>query len=170
MQLPQLLEAELLARGQASQSGAGTISLTDATRNQLDLAYASLDSMSCAMEELRLSLPGLANLANQSFQVIEDWAKALSSRITYLLEQIGPLEFDPQAGEAMIRSTKPSQLPHGTVYYEFLLKSASGNSVTLKRYEAKAGQPGRHAVTMQLTHEVLVRLVQDMLDTLPATP
>lgn len=167
MQLPQLLEAELLARGQASQGGAGTISLTDATGNQLDLAYASLDSMSCAMEELRLSLPGLAN---QSFQVIEDWAKALSSRITYLLEQIGPLEFDPQAGEAMIRSTKPSQLPHGTVYYEFLLKSASGNSVTLKRYEAKAGQPGRHAVTMKLTHEVLVRLVQDMLDTLPATP
>lgn len=167
MQLPQLLEAELQQRVQAGTAGPGSLTLTDASGNQLELTYASLDSMSCALEELRLSIPGLAN---QPFQVIEDWAKALSRKITYLLEQIGPLEFDPQEGEAMIRSTQPSKLPQGTVYYEFLLKSASGNSVTLKRYEAKAGQPGRQSVTMQLTHEVLVRLVQDMLDTLPAIP
>lgn len=167
MHLPQLLETELQARGQSAQKGAGSISLADNAGNQLELTYASLDSMSCGLEELRLSIPGLAN---QPFQLIEDWAKALSNKITYLLEQIGPLEFDPQAGEAMIRSIQPSQLPHGTVYYEFLLKSAAGNSVSLKRYEAKAGQPGRQPVTMHLTHEVLVRLVQDMLDTLPATP
>jgi hypothetical protein len=164
MDLALALEQELLRRGQSGPVGAGSITLTDPVGNQLDVLYASLDSMSCAVDELQLILPGAAGLP---FAELRKWAEALSKRITYLLEQIGPLEFDSQANEALIRSTSPSQLPHGAVYYEFLLKTRGTRTITLNRFRANAGQPGRQPVPMQLTHEVLVRLVKDLLETFP---
>jgi len=167
MSLPNQLEHELQQRGRNPTPGPLTISLRDAQGNQLEVRLASLDSLGCAVEELTLTLPALAQ---QSSQNIQQWAQALCQKITYLLEQIGPLEFDPLTGEALIRSTKPSQLPQGTQYYEFQLKPQSHQSVTLQRYRAVAGQPGRQPVPMQLTHEVLVKLVQDLLDTAPLTP
>ncbi|WP_296461659.1 hypothetical protein, partial [Rubinisphaera sp.] len=111
-----------------------------------------------------LTLPRLQNGTNDA---IKRWADDLSRRITYLLEQIGPIEFDDQAGSAMIRSNQPTQLPSGAVYYEFVLQSASKNAVTINRFEIVKGQPGRKRVTLQLTHEVLVKLVNDLLDTCP---
>ena len=167
MSLPQLLEQELQRLGQSRSTGSGTIQLRDGQGNELEIEYASLDSMSGAVEELRLTIPALTNI---SFTLLQKWAEGLSRRITYLLEQIGPLEYDAQAGEALIRSTPPGQLPQGAVYYEFLLKTSSRQSITLNRFRATAGQPGRQRVPMMLTHEVLVRLVRDLLDTLPATP
>ena len=167
MLLPQQLEHELQQRGRVPTPGPQTLSLRDANQNQLDLQLAALDSLSCAVDELTLTLPALAQQSNQT---IQHWAQALSQKITYLLEQLGPLEFDPLTGEALIRSTRPSQLPSGTQYYEFQLKPRTQHSVTLKRYRAIAGQPGRQPVPMQLTHEVLIKLVQDLLDTAPLTP
>ncbi len=167
MSLPQQLEQELQQRAGRGPSGPVTIALTDLQGNQLEVQFQSLDSLGCAVHELSLTIPGLQGL---TFDRLQSWATALSRKITYLLEQIGPLEFDSQANEALIRSTHPGQLPQGTVYYEFLLKPQAGRSLMLKRYQATAGQPGRQAVSMQLTHEVLIRLVSDLLDTAPAPP
>ena len=107
-------------------------------------------------------------LSSQSaaFSALETWARNLSKRITYLLEQIGPLELDPAAGEVLIRSTPPDQLPDGAQYYEIIL-SQKGGTFLLNRFRSVKGTPGRSPVDIQVTHEVLHKLVDDLEDTIP---
>lgn len=145
-----------------------TVSVSDSTGNLIAVDFTAIDSLSCSFTELRLSLPSLSNVA---FDVIKKWAEQLSQRITYLLENIAPLEFDEDAGEAIIRSTPPSQLPNGTQYYEIMLRTHSAGQFSLKRYRSTKGQPGRDTVDIFVTHEVLLKLTDDLLDTIPqSTP
>ena len=123
-----------------------------------------VDSLSCAFRELTLEVPGLQTAP---FTTLETWARNLSQRITYLLEQIGPLELDPNAGQVLIRSTPPDQLPDGTQYYEIMLSQNAGAFV-LKRYKAIKGTPGRTQVDLQVTHEVLYKLVDDLEASAPS--
>lgn len=135
--------------------------------NQVDIAidFSSVDRMSCAVRELRLSVPSMQNAV---FDALRQWAEMLCRRVTYLLENIGPLELDPAAGEVLVRSTPPGQQGPAKRYYEILLKSHSNGHFTLRRYESVQGRPGRVQVDMQLTHEVLEKLLNDLLDTIPA--
>lgn len=141
-----------------------TISVSDHAGNVIAVDFTAIDSLSCSFTELRLSLPSLCNVA---FDVIKKWAEQLSQRITYLLENIAPLEFDEDAGEALIRSTPPSQLPSGTQYYEIMLKTHAAGQFSLTRYRSTKGQPGRDAVEICITHEVLIKLADDLIDTMP---
>lgn len=102
-----------------------------------------------------------------AFDALKKWAENLSQRINYLLENIGPLEYDPTAGQVLIRSTPPDQLPDGTQYYEIVLSSQSGGNFSLRRYKSVKGQPGRDAVEITITHEVLLKLADDLVDTVP---
>jgi hypothetical protein len=129
----------------------------------LRIDFTVVDSLSCAFRELALDVPALQSAA---FSALESWAKNLSTRITYLLEQIGPLELDPTAGEVLIRSTPPDQLPDGAQYYEIML-SQQGGTFLLKRFRSVKGTPGRSLVDIQVTHEVLYKLVDDLEDTIP---
>jgi len=152
--------------GYASTS---TKTVTLAGPNQIHVAidFTAVDSMSCSLAELRVLVP---SLAGAGFKVVKEWAKALSSRITYLLEHVGPLEFSPDQGQVLIRSTPPDQQSAVTQFYEILLQSHSGGKFTLRRYRAEKGTPGRKAVDMQLTHEVLQKLVNDLVETIPQSP
>jgi hypothetical protein len=147
--------------------GWGVLSLTDPSGLQLQVELTAVDSMSCCFAELRLFVPALQQAA---FDVLRDWADALSKRITYLLEQIGPLEYDPAAGQVLIRSVAPDQLPDGSQYYEIVLSSKSGGNFSLRRYRSTKGQPGRAPVDVTVTHEVLLKLADDLVDTAPQTP
>ena len=133
----------------------------------LEIDLLTVDSIGCSFDQMALVVPGMSGAA---FDALKAWAQGLSQRITYLLEQIGPLEFDEPAGEVLIRSTPPSQLPSGTQYYEILLQSQGGGRFTLRRYESVKGQPGRQPAPLTLTHEVLLKLVDDLVDTIPGTP
>ena len=64
-------------------------------------------------------------------------------------------------------STPPSQLPTGTQYFEIILSSKSSGTFSLKRYRSTKGQPGRDAVEITVTHEVLLKLTDDLIATLP---
>lgn len=131
---------------------------------EVQLDFLVVDRLSCALRELRLNVPSLANAPAET---LSDWAKALCARITYLLEGIGPLEFEPEAGSILIRSTEPTGDAGKKLFYEVLLQSQSGGSFSLKRFESIKGQPGRSPVDLHLTHEVLGRLVDDLVDTIP---
>ena len=144
-----------------------TVSITEAGGLTLTVEFTAVDSMSCSFMEIALFVPTLQNAA---FDALKTWAKELSKRITYLLENIGPLEFDPDAGEVLIRSTPPSQLANGTQYFEVILSSQSSGTFTLRRYRSVKGQPGRDPVEMTVTHEVLLKLTDDLLATIPSVP
>lgn len=149
-------------RGHSSQNPA-PVTLHNPAGMSLRIDFTIVDSLSCAFRELALDVPALNGAAFATFQV---WARNLSQRITYLLEQIGPLEFDPNAGQVLIRSTPPDQLPDGAQFYEIML-SQQGGSFVLRRYRSVKGTPGRTAVDIQVTHEVLYKLVDDLEDTIP---
>jgi len=146
-----------------SSSSPSPITLHNAAGLTLRIDFTVVDSLSCAFREMTLEVPGLQSAA---FSTLETWAKNLSQRITYLLEQIAPLELDPTAGEVLIRSTPPDQLPDGTQYYEIMLSQNAGAFV-LKRYKSIKGTPGRSQVDLQVTHEVLFKLVDDLEATAP---
>ena len=168
--LTQDLTAELQTLSGLSVSTPQTVSLTTADpRNasdtmEMQLDFLEVDRLSCALRELRLNIP---SMSQASPDLLKEWAEALCRRITYLLENMAPVEFAPDAGQVLIRSTTPSQQPAKRLFYEVLLHTNTGGSFSLKRYESVKGQPGRTAVDLQLTHEVLLRLVRDLVETIP---
>lgn len=134
----------------------------DGIRLTVDLT--AVDSMSCSFREIRLRVPALVGAETY---VLKQWAENLCQRVTYLLENIGPLEVDPENGQVLVRSTPPDQQPDGTMFYEVLLQSHSSGNFSLRRYSAVKGLPGRQQVDIQATHEVLQKLVTDLVETIP---
>ncbi|GAB4152010.1 MAG: hypothetical protein Tsb009_27680 [Planctomycetaceae bacterium] len=132
----------------------------------VEIDFVAVDSMSCSVSELRVNVP---NLVNADFDTLKKWAADLCQRITYLLEQIGPLEYSPDSGEVLIRSTPPDQQSGVTKFYEVILQSHQQGQFSLRRYESQKGQPGRTAVDIQATHETLHKLVNDLVDTIPGS-
>jgi hypothetical protein len=164
MSLAARLDAELQARSGFAGPPCCTVSLADPQGIVLEVDLAAVDRLGCALRELRLAVPALHGAG---VDVLERWAQALSQRVTYLLEDLGPIEIDRQAGQVLVRSTPPHRAPDGTAYYEIRLTSDTSGRFVLRRHHAVKGQPGRTQVDFLLTHEVLLRLVQDLLDTIP---
>lgn len=162
------LELQKLSGLSVSTPQSSTLTTAD-PRNPSDtmevrLDFLEVDRMSCALQELRLNVPSMSGATPV---LLKQWADALCQRITYLLENMGPLEFEPDAGQVLIRSVTPSQTTGKRLFYEVMLHSNSGGSFSLKRYESIKGQPGRTVVRLHLTHEVLSRLIDDLLETIP---
>ncbi len=136
------------------------------TTNGLDMSidFTTVDSLSCAFRELRIDVP---HLAGASFATLKAWADDLSQRITYLLENLGPLEFDPTTQQVLIRSKSPDQRTGGARFYEILLQCQSAGRFFLRRYYADPAQAGRDQVDLHLTHETLLKLVDDLVATIP---
>lgn len=130
----------------------------------LTLELSAVDRLSCALAELRISAP---HLSSAGFPALEAWGRQLCARITYLLEQIGPLELDPAAGTVLIRSDPPDQHSGTAQYYEILLQTHGAGQFTLRRYRADKSAGGRVPVDLYLTHETLDKLANDLIASLP---
>lgn len=165
MTLSQNLSSELKTLAAAPGTSPGTVTVSDpAGRAELTLDVAAADRLSVALSEIRLGIPALATA---DAEALRDWAAEFSRRVTYLLEPIGPLEVDTQTGQVLVRSNPPQQQGSGTSYYEILLQSQAGGNFTLRRFRAEKNPPSRQQVDMNLTHEVLCRLADDLVDSLP---
>lgn len=141
-----------------------TVSLSGPDQISVAIDFTAVDTMSCSFRELRLSVPSLVGC---DVDMLRQWAQALSGRVTYLLENLGPVEIDTKSGKVLVRSTPPDQQPDGTKYYEVLLESNITGSFSLRRYESIKGAPGRNRVDIQTTQEVLLKLVNDLVETIP---
>ena len=158
------LSSELTRIAGLSSSGPQTVRLNGPDGIDVAIDFRAVDSMSCAFQELRLAVP---SLSDADLQTLKAWGERFCRRITYLLEHIGPLEVDPEAGQVLIRSTPPDRQPGTTRFYEVLLQSHSGGNFSLRRYRSEKGTPGREQVEIQTTHEALYKLVNDLIDTIP---
>jgi hypothetical protein len=101
------------------------------------------------------------------FDRLETWAESLCKKVTYLLEHIGPLEADREAQSVLVRSAPPTKEPDRSSYYEMLVQAPG--QLALRRYVRSAGSAGRVACDIQVTHEVLIKLVGDIVAAIPAT-
>ncbi|WP_373650286.1 hypothetical protein [Schlesneria sp. DSM 10557] len=145
-----------------------TVSVSDASGLTIAVDLISVESLGVACEELSLTVPALGAA---TLDTLKKWASDLCRRVTYLLENIGPLEFDAQGQQVMIRSTPPdTTTTSGTRYYEVILSLQGGGQFSLRRYHNDGTGNGRTPVPLQITHEQLSKLVNDLLATIPTNP
>lgn len=165
MSLRNALSAELKKLVGLSARDPKPVSVSALDNIDIAIDFVAVDSMSCSFREVRLRVP---SLATTGIDALRRWAEALCNRVTYLLENIGPLEVDPANGRVLVRSTPPDKQDEGTRFYEILLQSHSDGNFSLRRYRSEKGKPGRTQVDIQTTHEVLLKLVEDLVATIPA--
>jgi len=125
----------------------------------VEVDFTAVDLLGCAFRELRIDVNGPHDVP---FERVKTWAEDLCRKVTYLLEHIGPLEIDAQAETVLIRSTPPARKPAQTAFYEILVKAPG--TLSLRRYSRAAGEPDRLPCDIRITHEVLVKLVDDLVD------
>lgn len=164
MNLTTQLTEELKQLAGFSSSTPRRIEITNPDGLVLGVAVVAVDALSCAFESLTLHIPSL--VGNET-GALQEWADALSDRVTYLLENIGPIEIDQNSNQVLIRSTPPEKTDTGTQFYEVLLSAQSNGTFLFRRYRAESGQPGRESVDIHLTHETLHKLIGDLVDTVP---
>ena len=147
---------------------AKTVTVSDGSGVTLSVDLLSVESLGVSCEELRLDVP---SLGASTLDVLKKWGDGLCKRITYLLENLGPLEYDAQGNRVLIRSTPPDKAAPGTTkYYEIQLSSHGAGRFSLRRFRNDASHPGRVPVPIQVTHEQLAKLVNDLTATVPAQP
>lgn len=165
MSIKSKIESELKSLVGFQSAQPKTVALSAGSGVDVSIDLTAVDSMSCSLREIRLDVPALDGA---DFGKLKQWASDLSQRVTYLLENIGPLEFDEASGQVLIRSDPPDKSDATTMFYEILLQSHQDGNFSLRRYTSNAGQQGRTQVDIQTTHEVLQKLVTDLVETVPA--
>ncbi|MBM4076691.1 MAG: hypothetical protein FJ267_13760 [Planctomycetes bacterium] len=141
------------------------VRVSDGSGVTLSINVLTVESLGVSCEEIQLEVPALSAV---TLDLLRKWADALCKRITYLLENLGPLEYDAQTNEVLIRSTRPDQSITGTTkYYEVILSSQGAGKFQLRRYRNDSSNPGRVPVPIQVTHEQLAKLVNDLTGTIP---
>ena len=145
-----------------------TVTVSDGSGMTLSVDLIAVETLGVSCEELRLDVP---QLSNANLNTLKKWANDLCHRVTYLLENLGPLEYDAQANEVLIRSTPPDKSLSGNPsYYEIMLSSHGAGRFSLRRYRYDNSTNSRIPVPLKLTHEQLSKLVNDLVSTTPGTP
>lgn len=126
----------------------------------LELDIVALDRLSCSFNELRLSIPETRGVSPDK---LKEWADVVCKRVTYLLEQMGPVEIDSELQQVMARSIPPSREDREIRYYEALFQAPG--TLRLNRFQAFAGREGRTQIEMHATREVLQKLANDLAKT-----
>jgi hypothetical protein len=124
-------------------------------KQELRCQLLALDSLACSFTRLALRADTLSAM---SLDQLKRTAEQLSTRLTYLLEPISPIEVDAHGCVVQMRSNPPQKEIDGTSYYE-LLVSRSGE-LSLCRFSRAPGEQ-RRIIPAQVTREVLVRLAAD---------
>lgn len=163
----------MLLREQIIQSLAGlkgfesdvpmTVDLSIDGGSSIAVDFTVVDSLSCGFRELRISSD---ELRSGPMDALQAWAGSLCQKVTYLLEHISPLETDAAAQTVLIRSTPPTRQPEQTTFYEMLVQAPG--TLSLRRYTRAVHSADRTACDIQITQEVLVKLVHDIVAAIPS--
>lgn len=124
---------------------------------RVEADLVAVDVIGCSFQTLAYTTD---KLASASLDELKSISRALTAKLTYLLEPIGLVEADADRCSVQLRSSPPQKGDDGTSYYELMVRK--GGDVTLSRYSKKPGQL-RQIVPAHLTREVLGRLADDFL-------
>ena len=143
------------------QHSGGSCELTlDTPEGQFTAQLETIDQLACTFSLLRLEANKLAAATIDELAAV---ATDLSSRLSYLLETISPVEIDRDMCIVQMRSSPPEQGDQGTFYYELVLRQGA---IDLCRYQKSPGDV-REAVPATVTREVLGRLAEDFVAAIP---
>jgi hypothetical protein len=107
----------------------------------------------------------LADRRDLSADDLRKWGARLAARLTYLMEPLVVLEVDAEAGEAELRSQAPTPRGDRRSFYEVRLRREGSLRLRRTAYDEQARH--RQAVPCQMTLEVLERLADDLVVSLP---
>jgi hypothetical protein len=150
MTLQNQFEQELLNSG----GGPAMVAVQDSLRH-LFCDVVERNSLAVSFNQLRLATD---ELASADAAKLERIGKELSSRLTYLMEPIAPIEIDAAACVVQLRSNPPQRDDDGRSYYELIVRR--GGEIGLTRYRKENGN-ARQQIAATVTCEVLLRLVGD---------
>ncbi len=136
----------------AAEEGPDRIALNLTAEGAVGLAFDGLDYA-------RSGHPGLTT------EGLRGWSDRLAARLTYLMEPLVVLEVDAEAGEAELRSQSPTPRGDRRSYYEVRLRREG--SLHLRRVGFDDQTRRRLPVPCQMTREVLERLADDLVASLP---
>ena len=134
------------------------VTLTAGDSTVLTVELESVESVSSLVNCVAVESDRLKNVTTEALQ---ECAEKISSQITCLLEDLGLVEVDSTTGQVLVRSRVPTQAPDATEYYEVLFRAEDGR-ISLERFAWSMDRSGRRRIPMQLTHEVLIRIVRDL--------
>ena len=142
-----------------------TLTVADGSGVAIAVDLLGVERLGISCEELRLDVP---RLSGARLDLLKAWAAGLCGRITYLLETLEPLEFDAQGQQVLIRSKTPDATqPARPQYYEVLLSSLGQGRFALRRFAFDRASGSRLPTPLDLTHQQLAKLVNDLVATLP---
>jgi len=136
-----------------------SVSVTSSHNLRFVLNVTQVDTLSCALQYLEVAPPPQSQL---DFNTLQTWSRELSKKLTYLLEQLAPIEVDPSTQKIQIRSSQPAMNAGNKEYYEMLLSVSSSGCLKLERFRIAPNQKQRTPMEMIFTREVLLRLMEDI--------
>jgi hypothetical protein len=130
--------------------------------HRLALRLTALDSVGVAFESLEFAT---AARPEWSSDALREWGNRLAGRVTYLMEPLKVLEVDATGGEVDIRSQSPTARNDHRGYYQVRLFKQGRLLMERRAFDEASRQP--RTVACQLTREVLERLADDVVASLP---
>ncbi len=130
--------------------------------HRLTLHITAIDTVGLAFDSLEFVATDRTDWTPDS---LRSWGDRLAARVTYLMEPFKILEVDAEGGEVCLRSQSPTARNQKRSYYEIRL----GKSGTLRMERRTFDEAARvrDRSTCQLTREVLERLADDIVASLP---
>ena len=123
-------------------------------RGEVNFQIDEAGPMAVSLHSIEYSSPPMGDLTGSQ---LTRFSEMLAARLTYLLEPISTIEADPDV--VQLRSDPPSMEDESTrCYFELLARS---NGLRLVRYRKTKCEP-RACIPMQLTYEVVARLLVDL--------
>jgi hypothetical protein len=160
MSLSQKIAAALDARPDSgalpcdtsAEDGAHRLTLHLTAAGPVGLAFSTLDFATDARVEW-------------TPEALKAWGDRLAGRVTYLMEPLVVLEHDVDQGEVELRSQSPTPRAQQRAYYEVRLNRAGTLRLARVTFDDAARQ--RRAADCQMTREVLERLTDDIVASVP---
>jgi hypothetical protein len=158
MNLSQKIAAALDGPGAAppcdvaiDDNGAGLVLHLTAS-GPVGLAFESLD--------LTAQRPG-----GWTIESLKAWGDRIAVRVTYLMEPLVVLEQDALAGDVAIRSHAPTARGDHRAFYEIGIGSAGTLRLVRLTYDESSRR--RRPIDCMMTREVLERLIDDIIASIP---
>ena len=138
------------------------VASVDDGRNLLTLHLTAVDAVGLAFDSLEVKSRQRDHWSDDD---IKSWGDRLSKRVTYLMEPLKVVELDTTEGELQLRSEKPTLRAEKRGYYE--VRILRDGSLSLKRYLFDEQARSRAQAPCQMTREVLERLADDIIASIP---
>jgi hypothetical protein len=138
--------------------GEGTVQVdTDDVRVRVDVEQS---------ERYAVGVRGITVTPAQPVTNINEAAERVVEHTQALGDPLSVVEYDSQAGRAIVRSAEPQHDEAGVIYWEADVRS---DETTLRRYRKDHSLPEREVVTEPLPHAVAGRIAEQLTEAVTQT-